>query len=456
MGRQNTHAFQVKNTFVELVPSEETDFSRSQRAMSAGDADGDNAHLMQVPQDDNFMAQTPSPFLHPAQAPDGALLQMPPLNQGYEFAGSNLPIAFGDLPADFNVNGFDGGDADANYAQGMTYDPVSGTFVAYDWASQFGHNGYNMMGAMPIDGSIEEFQIDGCIPMVHCGTGHTDQLLAALSEKLAAGKGPEGIDAYGLPSFGESSLLVQEAIGGSCDVLQGQEALMDPNCELYPGMDMQGAMQCGGAPMDHSQQQGDGRSRKNRNRDRGDRESRRDRDGRVDGGERIEAGMDAEVPQQNGPVTFTTVMFRNIPNKYTREMLVKQLEQDLKGHFDFVYLPIDFKNKCNVGYAFINFRSIEACETFLLNFNGVEVRKCLPGLNSRKVTEVTPARVQGFEENVQRLRNSPVMRELAHHTEWMPLIFDENGDQQPFPAPERPLEPIKPRRRGREDAARDA
>lgn len=146
-------------------------------------------------------------------------------------------------------------------------------------------------------------------------------------------------------------------------------------------------------------------------------------------------------------------MFRNIPNKYTRDMLVRQLEEDMRGLFDFVYLPIDFKNKCNVGYAFINFRSIDACMTFVNRFNGVEVRKCLPGLISRKVTEVTPARVQGFEENVQRLRNSPVMRELASKPEWMPLIFDGNGEQMPFPAPERPLDPIKPRRRARDDEA---
>lgn len=60
----------------------------------------------------------------------------------------------------------------------------------------------------------------------------------------------------------------------------------------------------------------------------------------------------------------TTLMIKNIPNKYTQEGLLKMLNQKNEGEFDFFYLPIDFtvihtqsyyQNKCNVGYAFINF-----------------------------------------------------------------------------------------------------
>mmetsp|Transcript_128202 Transcript_128202/g.304402 ORF Transcript_128202/g.304402 Transcript_128202/m.304402 type:complete len:537 (-) Transcript_128202:158-1768(-) len=151
-----------------------------------------------------------------------------------------------------------------------------------------------------------------------------------------------------------------------------------------------------------------------------------------------------------GDEPYTTVMLRNIPNKYTREMLIKQLSLEFHGEFDFMYLPIDFKNKCNVGYGFINFRTQDACERFIGQFHGVDVRKCLPGLNSKKVVEVTPARVQGLMENVRRLKNSPVMNQLQDHPEWMPLLFDENGVDQPFPLPDQPLPPVKPRGRNRD------
>ncbi|CAK9000282.1 unnamed protein product [Durusdinium trenchii] len=126
-------------------------------------------------------------------------------------------------------------------------------------------------------------------------------------------------------------------------------------------------------------------------------------------------------------------MLRNIPNKYTREMLVKQLNQDFKGRFDFVYLPIDFKNKCNVGYGFVNFRTSASCDEFIAKYDGVDVRKCLPGLNSKKIAGVTPARVQGLEENVRRLRTGPVMNELVNHPDWMPLLLDDKGEAHATP-----------------------
>merc|ERR1712203_516458 len=103
------------------------------------------------------------------------------------------------------------------------------------------------------------------------------------------------------------------------------------------------------------------------------------------------------------------------------------------GQFDFVYVPLDFKNKCNAGYCFINFRRPEWREKFVSQFHKVEVRKCLPGLNSKKVVEVTRARVQGFDENVQRLRNSPAMNQLVDHPEWMPQLFGTDGIEVIFP-----------------------
>lgn len=60
---------------------------------------------------------------------------------------------------------------------------------------------------------------------------------------------------------------------------------------------------------------------------------------------RIEAGLDMR----------TTCMFRNIPNKFSQRMLIDFLNETHMQMYDFVYLRMDFKNRCNVGYAFINF-----------------------------------------------------------------------------------------------------
>lgn len=38
----------------------------------------------------------------------------------------------------------------------------------------------------------------------------------------------------------------------------------------------------------------------------------------------------------------TTLMIRNIPNRYTKSMLMRTINKNHSGKYDFFYLPIDF------------------------------------------------------------------------------------------------------------------
>eukprot|EP00405_Crypthecodinium_cohnii_P017887 CAMPEP_0206462326 /NCGR_PEP_ID=MMETSP0324_2-20121206/25920_1 /ASSEMBLY_ACC=CAM_ASM_000836 /TAXON_ID=2866 /ORGANISM="Crypthecodinium cohnii, Strain Seligo" /LENGTH=709 /DNA_ID=CAMNT_0053934477 /DNA_START=60 /DNA_END=2189 /DNA_ORIENTATION=- len=128
----------------------------------------------------------------------------------------------------------------------------------------------------------------------------------------------------------------------------------------------------------------------------------------------------------------TTVMLRNIPNRYTRDLLVKQLDQEYKGEYDFVYLPIDFNSKCNVGYAFINFRQPQVAAKFMRQWHGAECAKVLPGFDSNKIVEVCYARVQGRDQNMENLRVEKFIEKLTEHEPWQPLFLNDKGEEMPF------------------------
>ncbi|KAG7032322.1 Protein terminal ear1-like protein, partial [Cucurbita argyrosperma subsp. argyrosperma] len=138
----------------------------------------------------------------------------------------------------------------------------------------------------------------------------------------------------------------------------------------------------------------------------------------------------------------TTVMIKNIPNKYSQKLLLNMLdnhcihcnEQMGDGHsqplssYDFVYLPIDFNNKCNVGYGFVNMTSPEATWRLYKAFH----LQPWEVFNSRKICEVTYARVQGLEALKEHFKNSKFPCEMDHY---LPVVFSPPRDGRELTEP---------------------
>ncbi|XP_010682354.2 protein terminal ear1 [Beta vulgaris subsp. vulgaris] len=152
---------------------------------------------------------------------------------------------------------------------------------------------------------------------------------------------------------------------------------------------------------------------------------------------------DAIVEAGNDKDTRSTVMIKNIPNKYSQKLLLNMLDnhcihcneqiadagddQPLSS-YDFVYLPIDFNNKCNVGYGFVNMTSPEATLRLYKSFH----HQHWEVFNSRKICEVTYARVQGLEALKEHFKNSKF---ACENDEYLPVVFSPPRDGRHLPAP---------------------
>lgn len=132
----------------------------------------------------------------------------------------------------------------------------------------------------------------------------------------------------------------------------------------------------------------------------------------------------------SGTDSRTTLMVRNIPNKYNQLMILEEVNVNHEGKYDFFYLPIDFKNKCNVGYFFINFLEPKFIVPFVHEFNGQRWKS----FNSEKVCAVSFARIQGKNAMIARFQNSSL---LEKDDEYRPLLFYSSGaakgSAEPFP-----------------------
>ena len=101
-----------------------------------------------------------------------------------------------------------------------------------------------------------------------------------------------------------------------------------------------------------------------------------------------------------GKDTRTTVMIRNIPIKYTDDILIEELKE-FKGKFDCLYMPFDYEKKGNKGYAFINFVNPLHILYFHEQFNGKKWQL----FESSKICELNSANFQGIYEIQKHSKN---------------------------------------------------
>lgn len=149
------------------------------------------------------------------------------------------------------------------------------------------------------------------------------------------------------------------------------------------------------------------------------------------------------APAGPDPQGRTTVMLRNLPNNYTRDMLLELIDSmGFRGQYDFLYLPIDFQTHACLGYAFVNLVDPGVVPSFWRSFDGFS-NWSLP---SKKVCYISwSGPHQGLEAHIERYRNSPVMHGEVGD-ECKPLIFRE-GVRVEFPVPTKSIRPPRVRKR---------
>ena len=114
----------------------------------------------------------------------------------------------------------------------------------------------------------------------------------------------------------------------------------------------------------------------------------------------------------------TTVMIRHIPNRYTYQTLQDEIEVICKDKYDFLYLPIDTENNCNLGYAFINFINPLHIVRFYEMFKS---RKWLC-FNSFKECDLSFAKFQGKTALTSNYEKN--MNNINIDKRKIPMIFD--------------------------------
>ena len=134
----------------------------------------------------------------------------------------------------------------------------------------------------------------------------------------------------------------------------------------------------------------------------------------------------------SGKDTRTTVMIRNIPIKYTEDILIEALDE-FKGKYDCLYMPFDYEKKGNKGYAFINFVNPLHILYFHEKFDG----KKWPLFESSKICELNSANFQGIYEIQKHSKNYKGYKK--------PLFYSEQNNNENIIIPSKYLGKLKVR-----------
>ena len=113
----------------------------------------------------------------------------------------------------------------------------------------------------------------------------------------------------------------------------------------------------------------------------------------------------------------TTIMIKNIPNKYTISSFLDEINPLFKNTYDIFYLPIDYINKCNLGFGFINFVEPFHIILFYELYRGKKWKR----FNSDKKCELLYAKYQGRQELISHFEKGKVL--LFDSEDKRPLIL---------------------------------
>ncbi|CAD7934012.1 unnamed protein product [Amoebophrya sp. A25] len=131
---------------------------------------------------------------------------------------------------------------------------------------------------------------------------------------------------------------------------------------------------------------------------------------------------------------ITTLMIRNIPNRYTQKQFIQELDAiGFKNTYNFAYLPIDRSTESSVGYAFVNFRKPSDAVRALQIFGEYRFQRYRNV--SSKIGTVSVAHIQGLDNNIKHYKKS--------------VIADEKNSFRPFVLREPPEGSVSPSNKGR-------